>query len=359
MWVYWILFLLPASVASLEQPRLFSNAAIRRERTWSGASVLLGLTIAVVIGFRHSVGGDWGAYLQQFEDIYGMSFGEALTAGDPGYALLNWLCGQMGWDIYAVNLFCGFIFAFGLVRFSLSLPRPWLACTVAIPYMVIVVAMGYTRQGVALGFTMLGLVALQRKSTVAFVLLALAGATFHKTAVLVIPIAALAHSRNRFWTVVFAGITTFVAYLTLLEDAFEDMYTNYIGAELQSEGALVRLAMNGLAAVLLLMWERKFQLPESERSLWRWIAVISLAMLVTFFAVPAASTALDRMALYLLPLQLVVFSRLPDVVGKGRNARMVAAIVVLFYGTVQFTWLNYATYANYWIPYRSYLQGDL
>ena len=92
----------------------------------------------------------------------------------------------------------GGIFAIGLVFFCRNLPRPWLALAVAVPYLVIVVAMGYTRQGVALGLAMLGLVALGKKGTGWFVFWVMLAATFHKTAVLLLPLAALAAAHNRF-----------------------------------------------------------------------------------------------------------------------------------------------------------------
>ena len=61
------------------------------------------------------------------------------------------------------------------------------------------------------------------------------------------------------------------------------------------------------------------------------------------------------MALYLLPLQLVVFAHLPDVLGRrGGNNTGLTSLVLLLYGAVLFVWLNYATHAFAWLPYRFY-----
>ncbi len=60
------------------------------------------------------------------------------------------------------------------------------------PYLINIVAMGYTRQSVALGFAMIGLAALGEQRVRRFVLWVLVGALFHKSAVLLLPIAALA-----------------------------------------------------------------------------------------------------------------------------------------------------------------------
>jgi len=65
------------------------------------------------------------------------------------------------------------------------------------------------------------------------------------------------------------------------------------------------------------------------------------------------------MGLYLLPLQLVVFSYVPDVIERGsRNNAMGVALVIALYAAVQGVWLNYATNAYAWIPYRMYTPGD-
>jgi hypothetical protein len=55
----------------------------------------------------------------------------------------------------------------------------------------------------------------------------------------------------------------------------------------------------------------------------------------------------------MLPLQLVVFSYLPDALGRrgGRN-NLLTLLVLLYYAVVQFVWLNYAVHAQYWLPYH-------
>jgi hypothetical protein len=240
----------------------------------------------------------------------------------------------------------------GLVYFCRNLPRPWLAMAVAIPYLVIVVGMGYSRQGVALGLAMLGLVALMDRRAVPFVVLVLLGASFHKTAVILLPIAALASTHNRYWTATWVGVITLAAYQLFLEDSVETLVSGYIDAEYQSQGALVRLVMNALPAVLLLRWRQRFHFTPVEATLWLWLALISLALLAVLFVSPS-STAVDRIALYMLPLQLVVFAHLPDVLGqRTRSNQGWVVAVVLYYAAVNFVWLNYASHAAFWLPYR-------
>jgi hypothetical protein len=185
------------------------------------------------------------------------------------------------------------------------------------------------------------------------------GATFHKTAVLLLPIAALATTKNRYWTVAWVGIVTFGAFALLLQESVDTLYVGYVEAEYQSEGALVRLLMNALPAVLILLWRRRFRFAEAEAALWQWFAIISLALLGLLLLSPS-STAVDRVGLYMLPLQLVVFAHFPDVFGRrGRRNSGLVASLLLYYAGVQFVWLNYASHAHAWLPYRFYLLDNL
>lgn len=356
MWPYWLMFLLPAAAAVLtaEQRYLAGRWTDRGQGRWGLGWWGVALVVTLLVGYRVQVGGDWQSYIGYLDRVRGTTLGEVLAMPDPGYLLLNWLVHESGGGIVWVNLISGALFASGLVSFCRRLPRPWLALAVAVPYLGIVLGMGYSRQGIALGLSMLGLVALQRESTLKFVVWVLLGATFHKTAVLLLPIAALASTRNRYWTATWVGVVTLLAYGLFLEESVETLVAGYIEAAYQSEGAMVRLLMNALpASFLLLRWGR-FHFAPTEGALWRWMALISLGLLVVLFVSPS-STAVDRVALYMLPLQLVVFSRLPEVMGqRGLNNQGWAAMVVAYYAAVLFVWLNYSTHAQYWLPYRFY-----
>lgn len=225
----------------------------------------------------------------------------------------------------------------------------------AVPYLIIVVGMGYTRQGIAIGLAMLGLVALGRQRMVKFVVWVLLGATFHKSAVLLLPIAALAATRKRLWTAFWVAVIVAGAYFVFLESSVDALYAGYIEAAYESQGALIRLLMNAVPAVILLLWRRHFEMTLAQMRLWMWFSLISLVLLVSYFLTPA-STALDRMALYMLPLQLAVFAHIPEVFGrrKARNEVFVMAIL-LYYAAIQFVWLNFATHARYWLPYQNWL----
>ena len=349
MLTYWLLFLVPAwaSVAASSKPKLGEKAL---EPAW----LLAGLLLTLLIGFRFEVGGDWVNYEAHYLYLLNAPLSEVLAKDDPGYYLLTWLSGRVDGGVYGVNLVFGALFSWGLVAFCRQQPRAWLALAVAMPYMVTVVAMGYSRQGVALGLAMLGLARLKHGRTLQFVVALALAATFHKSAVLLVPLAVLATPRNRLWTGLWVGITVVVLYYLLLADSVERLVVNYIEAEYQSEGAAVRIAMNLVPAGLLLLLRRRFTWQPAERNLWTMFALLAVASVVWLLLSPS-STAVDRVALYLIPLQLYVFSRLPDLLGRGGGKRTWVWAITIYYGVVLFVWLNFATHAFAWLPYRFYL----
>lgn len=341
MWPYWLMFLVPAW-ATLQPGRLKPQQA--RVMWW-----LVGLLFALMMGLRHEVGGDWFNYLPHFQETAARSFLEVMERGDPGYYGLNWLVAHAGGSIYLVNLICALILMWGTVVFCRAQPNPWLALLAAVPYMLVVVGMGYTRQAVALGFALLGLAALGHGRTRSFVIWIAIGATFHKSAVLLLPIAALAASRNRFLTAALVGVTTALLYYLLLADASEALWKNYVEAQYQSDGGLIRVLMNVVPALLLLLFRKRLAPDRQERKLWVWIALFALACLPL---VSLASTAVDRVALYLIPIQLFVFARVPRLARSVQVRTPLVLGVVGYYAAVLFVWLNYATHSRYWLPYQ-------
>ena len=257
--------------------------------------------------------------------------------------LLNWFAGRNDLGIWFVNTICGGIFSYGLIAFARSQPRPWLALAVAVPYLIVVVAMGYTRQAAAIGFAMLGFVRLGQGSFLKFAICITLAATFHKTATLLLPLAALSSTKSRLWTGVWILAAFAALYSTFLEKEVDRLIEGYVEAEYQSEGAAIRVAMNALPAIIFLLKRSSFGLAPEERKLWTYISLISLGAVAALVFTPS-STAVDRLALYGMPIQLFVWSRLPDVIGRG-SAAIVVFGCVSYSSVVLGTWLLFATHS--------------
>ncbi len=346
---YWFLFGVAAWLA-VTRLRPVVSPAKRWPDWWRVTFVLLML----MIGLRHEVGADWLTYLEHIENASGDSLLDTIGTGDPAYGLLNWLAARSGLGPYFVNTVCAVIFSWGLVVFCRAQPRPWLALVVAVPYLVTVVAMGYTRQGAAIGLVMLGLVALSERKLLRFVVFVALAAMYHMSAVILMPLAVLAGTRHRVWTLLWVGVASAVLFVLLLQESVEALNTTFIEAQYQSQGAAVRMAMNAMPAIIFLWFRRRFVMPQADRTFWTWMSLGALGF-VGLLLVSPSSAAVDRVALYWIPLQLFVLSRLPNALGKpgGLNGILVCGVVA-YSAAVLLVWLFFATHAFAWLPYQFY-----
>lgn len=349
MWPYWLLFLLAAWRATIRLPLGMTSAA-----HWSDWWRLMFVLLLLMVGLRHEVGGDWGNYLRNIQLVSYETLTNVLRRGDPAYGLLNWMTAQLDLGAYFVNTVCAAIFAWGLVVFCRAQPLPWLALVVAVPYLVTVVAMGYTRQGVAIGLAMLGMVALADRKILRFVVFVALAATFHKSAVILMPLAVLGAARHRAWSALLVGLASLLFYVLLLQDSVEELTKNYVDDGLESSGAAIRVAMNAVPAMLFLWFRQRFIMSANDRIFWTWMSLGALAF-IALLVVSPSSTAVDRMALYWIPLQLFVLSRLPDAMTRQPELNIIwIRLVIAYSAAVLFVWLSFATHAFAWLPYQFY-----
>ena len=346
---YWLLFTLCAAGA-------VQYRADRPHRLNGGPTLFAAaLFMLLMIAFRYEVGGDWLNYIEIFDSIRYVYLKDLIGLGDPGYVLTNWIALRLGVDIWFVNLICAAFFMWGLTRFVSQQPNPWLALVIAVPYLVIVVAMGYTRQAVAIGFILMGLTDLRdRQSMIRFAFYILLAAAFHKSAIIILPLAAFAATRNKIVMLGLSIMTGALLYYLFLSASIDRLMENYVIQEYDSQGAAVRVAMNLPPAILFLAFQRRFGLDEFSRKLWRNFSVAALGAVVLLMLLQS-STVVDRLALYLIPLQLFVFSRLPSAFAdRGRINGQLTFGLIVYSALVQFIWLTSAANANYWVPYRVY-----
>jgi len=348
---YLLLFALPAWFALSD-----SNPARSNKRGTKFTWQILTIILVLAIGLRHQVGGDWFVYEENRARFASLDLMSALTnlgTSDPAFAFLSWLSPSLGGD-YFVNLACGIIFTWGLVAFCRDQSNPWLALTVAIPYLVTVVAMGYTRQGVAIGLSMLGLVALNQKDVLRFLLCVAAAAAFHKSAVILIPLAMFSGSRRPLTSILGLAVIAPLTFVLFLQESVERLVSGYISDGMESSGAFIRVMMNALPAIIFLVLRDRFHLSHAARGFWTWMSAGAL-LFIPALALSPSSTAVDRLALYWIPIQIFVWSRLPQAISVGpKSEQLLRQLVVGYSLLVLLVWLLFGDHAFAWLPYKFY-----
>lgn len=347
MYVYWAMFAFPAFSALFTDTG--SQIDLRRPRL--GLALLLAAFV-ILIGARYEVGGDWFTYEGIVDAVRSERLVTSLGFGDPGFQLVSWISTRIGLGSAGPSSFCGLVLIYGLWRFVKRLPDPWLATTASVPYLIIVVGMGYVRQGAAIGFILLAFTQFEQGRLWRFLKWMGFAALFHVSSVCILPVAALVLVRKKPLAFIPVVIVGAALYVVLLQSRMDKFYENYVVAEYDSSGALVRLAMNAVPALLFIVGRKRFHVTENARALWLLISLMSLALVVLVMLSPA-TTALDRIGLYCIPIQLFVFGHLASIVSKTvQGRRLLSAAAITYYAVVLFIWLNYATNAQSWVPYH-------
>jgi len=313
------------------------------------------LFLLLVIGLRHETGGDWFLYEDELKNFATLDLKNAITASgsDPAFRILAWLSSSFG-GLHFVNSVCGAIFSFGLITFCRNQPAPWLALTISVPYLIIVVAMGYTRQGVAIGLVMLGLVGLSNHKPFTFLFWLIVASTFHKSAVILIPLAFFASARARWVSAIVIVVVGALAFVLFLQESVDRLFGGYVRDAMESSGALVRVMMNAFPAALFLLFRGKFAMSKSDKDFWTWMSFGAL-LFIPVLVISPSSTAVDRVALYWIPVQIFVLSRLPTALARGpRSETMIRIAIVTYSLSVLLVWLLAGVHAYNWLPYRFY-----
>lgn len=352
MWQYWLIFFIPAWLA-LKFPHNYA-----KEKKWTDIWKLYFWIMVIIIGYRYQVGGDWDAYNNHIVNSENLDFELLNLNNEPLFVIFSWLGGKWG-GIYLFNLFSGAIFSYGLIQLSLHFSRPWLCISIATPYLIIVVAMGYSRQAGALGAFMLGLCYLIKGDMKKYILWVVFGSLMHKSVIVALGLAII-HKKSLSLLNVFLVALILSGFYLLTEKYLVKYYQNYVINEYGSSGALIRASLNLVPAVIYLTFRKKFLMfsPIEQRI----YLILSLLALFIFFSLfyTNASTALDRIGLYLLPLQFIILGNLPEVLGRANHSNRGWVLLILIgYSIVEFVWLFYAEHSRYWIPYHFYLWEQL
>jgi len=324
---------------------------IKHSKISSFFYILVFIYLIIFNGFRYEVGGDWFNYSAYFDNVLPyIDFSNIIFHDDPGYWLLALVMYKLEWNMIGVDVVVSIIFFIGLYKLLKYQPYTWLGLAVAFPYFIVVVSMGYVRQAAAIGFIMIGISYLEDKKFIRYVIMVILAITFHKTAIIILGFGAFYQKKGRFFKLIALLFIGIAVWFSFMSSEFDKLYTNYIIAGMYSYGALIRLIMNGISAIIIFYFRKIWKFYFNDYMFWKIFAIGALSM---FVLMPLSSTVADRLGLYFLPLQIVVFSRLPVLI--KRNSFYIKTVIIIYYFSVLLVWLNFAVNAFTWLPYQNFL----
>jgi len=251
-------------------------------QVFSGLAALLLIGIA---GLRYETGGDWNAYTELFQDfpsfsrLIGHPADFAEHSVEEGFMLLCALVKSLGGTVqhlfFAVTTINILLIACALPKYT-KYPVVALLCYYGILYFQL--EMIYIRQATAVALCFFALQYIRPKKIVPYMLLVLLACTFHRVAVLMIPLYFFLDSKLPTWlyvAVVGVGALVMLAGIPWIKTIFFTVAgwlgTNYADkAEYYSENALfavqrglsVGFVLNLLLFIVIMVFKRKIdELP--------------------------------------------------------------------------------------------------
>jgi hypothetical protein len=345
MYAYLMLLLVPLAGAWAERLRSSRRIALY---------AAVGLALVLFIGLRYQVGCDWNGYVRMFVRAQlAPSLPEALTVTSPGYMLLNWIVARLGLGLAVVNTVCAAVLVSGFLVFSARQPKPWLAMLIGIPVLVMLDGFSATRQGVAVGLLLWALhVDAEGRGSKKAIMLVLVGASFHTSALLVLPVFAAARSSLRPSLIILlaAGAGLAVAAMALLVPPVWAVVSRFP----TSGGAWLRAAPTVAAiAALPLIWKREPQCGEPPTVLIG-LGAFAVATIPLGLASPMV---MDRLGHYVVPFQIAVFTRLAMIPQSVARRHVLSLLVGAPYLVMFVGWLSLGSTGPCMAPYRSYLSA--
>lgn len=295
----------------------------------------------VFSGFRYQVGCDWSGYLIHFSFRLD-SYAEVISLREPGHWSLIRLLHQFDLPYQYLNVATSAMFFVGLHALARRQPNSLAFLVLAFPILIVNMPMSAIRQGAAIGFACLAFVAFIDRRIVAYVCWLLVGSLFHSSALAFIVFAPFIWGQFTKKNLLIASVLALPGLFVLMQtEAAEIAASRYIERDIDAAGSGFRLGILSLSGLFFLLmlapsWRRQF--PEDYR-----LVTIGSYLMVGFFSLFFVSTVIgDRFGYYLIPIQLMIFARIPFL--KGLSSRQLwslapyAGLTIVFVVWTQLSW---------------------
>ena len=118
-----------------------------------------------------------------------------------------------------------------------------------------------------------------------------------------------------------------------------------------SAGGALRTYLNAVPVFVSLFYWKRIKMISTDYKIIKWMAI---ACLVAIPALSIGPTLIDRLGLYLMPVQVALWPRLIAVQRTTLLRSTWASMIIAFYGLILFVFFHYAVHSYHWLPYRMF-----
>ena len=318
---------------------------------------------------KWNIGGDWWVYYDYIIILKSRGLIESLSISEPGFILVAWINARLGFDLPGLNLFASSVFFIGLNKLIKNENGKWLSLLITIPLIYFITFQGYLRQGIALGFILLSISSLVDKKNFNFFLYIFLAFLFHRSALF-----CLIFFFHDFYKInksflkilLLSSVIIFIFFLfkfipiinieinKILIRLTNDFRSYYTLEYRISVGAIPRGVLSILPAIIFILFYKRFK-NYKDFSILLILSFISFMLFgLSFFY----STIADRLSVYVLSLQIVIYPRFVEMIDNNLIKSIVVLIIILSYFFIFIFYLKFADNGNQYFPYNIYFFRD-
>lgn len=317
--------------------------------------MLLGLFIFAA--FRFQVGCDWSGYYYQYLAADYVASDLIADLNEPIWWLIFQWVKKSGFAYPVINIVSGAIFFFGIHVLARRQPDPLAFLVFLFPILIINMPMSGIRQGAAIGIICLAFAAFTDRQTIRFVCLVLLAGGFHTSALVFLVLAPLAtgqYSKERLLMTAILAIPSLIFMASGIGAGIA--VSRYIGQDIDAFGAVFRVGaifLSGIYFYALIRKKWNIKFPQD----YNLVSLGAIGMVCTMLLLPLSSVIADRFAYYLIPIQAMIFARLPFLPFRSSKWVHVAlpyiGLMIMFVGWTQASSL----FEQCYLPYHNWIFG--
>ena len=178
--------------------------------------VVVGAVLTAIATLRYSIGFDYFSYQSIFEKASAAAWGQLPTMYRSylGYAVLNKIVGVLGGGYRTLLLLCNVFMTAAVFWVIWKYSKmPWISVFVYVSLQFFAHSMNLFRQSIAASILFLGYRFLRDRRLLPYVLVVLAAALFHYSAIVMIPVYFLLHMKSDWKHMAAVGILSLFCYL--------------------------------------------------------------------------------------------------------------------------------------------------
>lgn len=317
-------------------------------------------TLAILFlfsAFRYEVGCDWISYFFEYKVAESLDWSAIPALRQPiWWAILRGMH-ELGLPYLVANAVSSAVFFVGIHILARRQPDPLGFLVLLFPILIINMPMSGIRQGAAIGLICIAFTAFIDRRPLKFGLWVILAAGFHTSALiflLLLPLAAGRYSRNRL--IIGAILALPGAYYLTFSDFGLTAISAYVGTDIESAGASFRVGMLTLSALYFILALRKKWMKAWPQD-YPLASIGAIAMIVATFLIPVSSVIADRFAYYLVPIQILIFARIPFLpFQNGKRIHLALPYVGLFMVFVVWSQVS-MHFQECYTPYQSWIFG--